>query len=241
MIPLEDNFDDIISKAQRGLGINPAELRGADVAHLAEVLHLSVSALRDRDWYPAAVQLPGLAMFPTRFGSMTVNSYIAHDASRAVAFDTGADASPMLAFLRDRSLTLECVFLTHAHSDHVGVLHRLKAPAFVSEHEPVRGAETFPDGHIFHVGSLQIEARRTSGHTPGGTSYLVYGLPRLVVATGDALFAGSIGGAPFAYQEALHFIREHVLTLPDDTIICPGHGPTTTVGEEKLHNPFFAP
>jgi glyoxylase-like metal-dependent hydrolase (beta-lactamase superfamily II) len=172
---------------------------------------------------------------------MTVNAYLAHDTSRAVVFDTGADVTPILAFLRAHSLSLELILLTHAHMDHVGVVQRLKARAFASEREPVHGAETFPDGRVFYVGSLQIECRSTSGHTPGGTSYLVRGLERLVIFTGDALFAGSIGGAPYAYQEALHCIREQVLTLPDDTIICPGHGPMTTVGEEKHHNPFFAP
>jgi len=240
MIPLEDNFDDIIGKAQRGLGVSDAELRGADVARLAKVLRLSAAALSDRKWHPAPVELPGLAMFTTRYGGMTVNAYLAHDAARAVAFDTGADAAPMLAFLRERSLALELVLLTHGHGDHVGVLHRLKARAFASEREPVRNAETFPDGHVFHVGSLRIECRCTSGHTPGGTSYLVRGLSRLVIATGDALFAGSVGGAPFAYEEAIQCIQEQVLTLPDDTVICPGHGPMTTVGEEKQHNPFFA-
>jgi glyoxylase-like metal-dependent hydrolase (beta-lactamase superfamily II) len=241
MIPLEDNFDDIIGKAQRGLGVSQADIRGASLTQLAKLLHLSATALTDRLWHPRPVQLPGLAMFTTRYGGMTVNSYLAHDTSRAVAFDTGADATAMLAFLRAHSLSLELVLLTHAHIDHVGVLQRLKARAFASEREPVRGAETFADGHVFHVGSLQIECRPTSGHTPGGTSYLVRGLERLVIATGDALFAGSIGGAPFAYQEALQCLCEQVFTLPDDTIICPGHGPMTTVGEEKRHNPFFAP
>ncbi|MBM3859147.1 MAG: MBL fold metallo-hydrolase [Verrucomicrobia bacterium] len=240
MIPLEDNFDDIIAKAKAGLGIRDGSLRGACIEHLAERLHLGLAALADRNWHPAPVMLPGLAMFSTRYGLSTVNAYIAHDASRAVAFDTGADPSPMLAFLRGRSLSLDLLLLTHSHPDHAGALHRMKTRAFISEHEPVQGVQPFPDGRSFHAGSLQIEARRTSGHSPGGTSYLVRGLSRLVIVTGDALFAGSIGGAPSAYEEALACIREQILSLPNDTIICPGHGPMTTVGEEKLHNPFFA-
>lgn len=241
MIPLEDNFDDIIGKAQRGLGLSDVALCSANVEHLAKALHLGTAALADRDWYPAPVELFGLAMFTTRYGGMTVNAYIAHDSTKAVAFDTGADVAPMLAFLREHSLTLELLLLTHCHDDHVGERHCLKAPIFASEREPVSGAKTFADGHTFPVGAFQVEARRTSGHTRGGTSYLVHGLARPVIVTGDALFAGSMGGAPFAYEEALRCIREQVLTLPDDTIICPGHGPMTTVGEEKIHNPFFAP
>jgi len=258
MIPLEDNFADIIGKAQCGLGLSDdalASAAGVTVAELGAVqaerfdervvrrlappLRLGADALADCAWYPAQRQLPGLTMLTTRFGATTVNAYVAHDSVRAVAFDTGASAAPMLAFLHDRTLTLELVLLTHAHSDHVGVLSRLKTRAFASEREPVAGAETFPDGHVFYVGALQIEARPTSGHTPGGTSYVVHGLEHIVVVTGDALFAGSMGGAPLAYEEALRDNREQVLTLPDDTIVCPGHGPLTTVGEEKRHNPFF--
>ncbi len=241
MIPLEDNVDDIIAKAARGLGVSEAALRGASIEQLAKTLRLSATALADRAWHPAPVKLPGLAMFTTDYGSMTVNAYLAFDSGQAVAFDTGADATPLLIFLREQTLTLKLVLLTHGHDDHVGERHRLPAPSFVSEREPIPGARTFSDGHVFQVGRLQIEARRTSGHTRGGTSYLVRGLSRLVVVTGDALFAGSMGGAPYAYEEALRCIREQVLTLPDDTIICPGHGPMSTVGEEKRHNPFFAP
>ncbi len=258
MIPLEDNFADIIDKAQRGLGFSDGVLAGGAgvsvdelcavkaerfdervVRRLAAPLRLGADALADRAWHPAARQMSGLASFTTRYGGMSVNAYVAHDSVRAAAFDTGADAAPLLAFLSDRSLMLELLLLTHCHSDHVGELYRLKTCAFASEREPVAGTETFSDGHVFCVGNLQIEARRTSGHTPGGTSYVVRGLEHIVVVTGDALFAGSIGGAPFAYEEALRYDREQVLTLPDDTIICPGHGPLTTVGEEKRHNPFF--
>jgi len=241
MIPLEDNFDDILEKARTGLGVCDPHLRNASLQHIAATLRLSASALADRHWHPAPVQVPGLAMFTTHYGSLTVNSYIVHNASRAVAFDTGGDVTPMLAYLRDRAVVLELVLLTHSHNDHAGNFRRLKAPTFISERERLPGAETFPDGRRFYVGSLQIEPRRTSGHTPGGASYLVRGLQRLVILTGDALFAGSIGGAPNAYEEALQCIREQILALPDDTVICPGHGPMTTVGEEKGHNPFFAP
>jgi glyoxylase-like metal-dependent hydrolase (beta-lactamase superfamily II) len=86
---------------------------------------------------------------------------------------------------------------------------------------------------------LTIEARRTSGHARGGTTFVVTGLARRLAVVGDALFAGSMGGGMVDYEEALRTNRESIFTLPDDTIVCPGHGPLTTVGEEKLHNPFF--
>ena len=73
----------------------------------------------------------------------------------------------------------------------------------------------------------------------GGTTYVVGGLARPVAVVGDALFAGSMGGGMVDYGEALRTNREGIFTLADETVICPGHGPLSTVGEQKLHNPFF--
>src|SRR5437867_1453712 len=87
---------------------------------------------------------------------------------------------------------------------------------------------------------IQALIRRTWGHSPGGMTYVVTGLARLIAIVGDSLFAGSMGGGNVSYQDALRNNLEKILTLPDETIICPGHGPMTTVGEEKQHNPFFA-
>src|ERR1017187_8405054 len=101
------------------------------------------------------------------------------------------------------------------------------------------GAEVFADGKVWTVGGVKIEARRTSGHARGGTTFVVRGLGREVAVVGDALFAGSMGGGMVSYEEALRTNRESIFTLGDETIVAPGHGPLTTVGEEKLHNPFF--
>ena len=71
-------------------------------------------------------------------------------------------------------------------------------------------------------------------------TYVVTGLARPIAIVGDSLFAGSMGGGNVSYQDALRTNLEKILTLPNETIICPGHGPMTTVGEEKQNNPFFA-
>ena len=71
-------------------------------------------------------------------------------------------------------------------------------------------------------------------------TYVVTGLAQPIAIVGDSLFAGSMGGGNVSYDDALRNNLEKILTLPDETIICPGHGPMTTVGEEKQHNPFFA-
>jgi glyoxylase-like metal-dependent hydrolase (beta-lactamase superfamily II) len=263
---LEDNFGDIVGKAQRGLGLSAGELARkaglpavalakagaldeAVIRKLAAALRLGPDALvasaraswRPRDQEP----LDGFAAFTTPFGDMTVNAYVVFDAGtgQAAAFDTGADADPMLRFIREKKLTLALILLTHTHTDHVLELDRLKdatgAKAYVSEREPLAGAEPFVDGKEFALGGLKIGTRRTSGHARGGTTFVVAGLPKRLAVVGDALFAGSMGGGLVSYDEALRTNRAGIFTLPDDTIICPGHGPLTTVGEEKRHNPFF--
>ena len=247
-IPLEDNCDDIIGKACRGLRVRPptgslAEIR---IRQLALILDLGADALvasYRQTWYPNDPgPIPGFAMFTTPFDNMTVNSYIVFDpvTREAAAFDTGADCTGMLAL----DVNIRQIFLTHVHGDHVGDLDRLKqrtgAQAFISVREPLAGAEPFTDDREFQIGSLRVQPRQTSGHTRGGTSYVVTGLVRQLVFTGDALFAGSMGGALVDYREALRTNRENIFSLSADTVICPGHGPLTTVGEEQQHNPFFS-
>jgi hydroxyacylglutathione hydrolase len=268
-IPLEDNVSDIIGKAQRGLGISDSQLaeragvtvdevrkvRSGDLSgdvvdRVAPVLKLSAQALRKLatgDWNPEAIMdIDGLAMFNTTYGDMTVNAYLIWDPATcdAVAFDTGADCSPMLKRIADDHLRVRMILLTHAHPDHVADLRRLRkatdAPIYISEVEPEEGAGSIPEGKHFKVGTLAIEARLTSGHSPGGMTYVVTGLERPVAVVGDSLFAGSMGGGNVSYEDALRNNREKILTLPDETIVCPGHGPLTTVGKEKRENAFFA-
>jgi glyoxylase-like metal-dependent hydrolase (beta-lactamase superfamily II) len=262
-IPLEDNVGDIVGKAQRGLrvaaaelarraGISAVDLASADdtaIRKLAAALHLGADALvasAHASWHPRDQDpLDGLAAFNTPFDDMTVNAYLVFDPKtrQAAAIDTGTDADPMLQFIREQHVKLELVLLTHTHTDHVYELDRLThatgATAWVSAREPLSGAEPFADGKEFALGGLKIATRRTSGHARGGTTFVVTGLTKTLAVVGDALFAGSMGGGLVNYDEALRTNRAAIFTLPDDTIICPGHGPLTTVGEEKLHNPFF--
>jgi glyoxylase-like metal-dependent hydrolase (beta-lactamase superfamily II) len=266
-IPLEDKFNDIVGKAMRGFkisdsdvataaGIFPGEVKSlrdgawdkSVALRVASALGLKAQALVEsghESWQPAPVKLDGFAQFNTPYEDMTVNSYLAWDAANgaAVAFDTGADCSDMLALIAEKKLTLKYILLTHTHGDHIFDLDRLKektgAPAFVGEREPIDGAETFPAGSRFEVGALRIETRLTWGHSKGGITYLLSGLAQPVAIVGDAVFAGSMGGGAVSYAAALCTNREHILSRPDNTIIASGHGPLTTVGEEKIHNPFF--
>jgi glyoxylase-like metal-dependent hydrolase (beta-lactamase superfamily II) len=267
-IPLEDNFNDVLGKAQRGLQLSDEQLAQkagvlvadvtrakegqfdeAAVRKLAPILNLKADALvalAKKAWYPKETgEVPGLASFTTTYGDVTVNSFLIWDpkTNQGAAFDTGADCSDMAKFAADNGIKIQMILLTHTHPDHIADLARLKsvtqAAAFVCKLEAIDGAETFEVSRKFTVGPLKIDTRQTSGHSRGGVTYVVSGLPNRVAVVGDSMFASSMGGGGVSYSDALRNNREQILTLPDDTILCPGHGPLTTVGEEKQHNPFF--
>jgi hydroxyacylglutathione hydrolase len=269
-IPLEDLFEDIVGKAQRGrhLGdqelaqqvhLSSEELRSlkqgsgnpAGISKLAEALALGPTALAasySRSWYPTDVPIvEGVKQFNTPLLDMTVNAYLVWDleSKEAAIFDTGADASELLAFVNSAELAVKYLFLTHTHQDHIAdlgaIVKETRAEIFGPDLERMSDTKVVREGDQFRLGKLRIEARLTNGHSPGGTSYLVHGLETTIAVVGDSLFAGSMGGAPNDYQKALRNNLEKLLSLPDDTLICPGHGPLTTVKNEREHNPFFAP
>jgi hydroxyacylglutathione hydrolase len=270
-IPLEDSVSDIIGKAQRGLclddaklaslsGIAPGELeavkqiKGAapeKVQKLARALHLgprALTALAEGKYQPE-VALPKTGFFAanTGYDDMTVNAYLIWDPETrlAAAFDTGGDCTPLVEEIEKQGLTLQDIYLTHTHIDHVVELDRLREKVggsigvHVSEAEALDGAATFRPGATFSLGKLSIESRDTSGHSAGGTTYHIHGLDRPLAIVGDALFAGSAGGIRSDYPAALRLIRENILSAQDGTILAPGHGPLTTVIQEKKNNPFF--
>lgn len=270
-LPLEDNCQDVIAKAQRGLGISDADLsRRAEVSledlqslqsgqakdavlrRVARHLGLSpdaLEALLHQSWYPRIPDFPtGFAAFSTRHGEMLVNSYLIWDprARVAAAFDTGADCTAMLDIIAAESLRLRYVFLTHTHPDHVADLQRLAATTgaevWSSELEPVAhsGARAFPENAHFHVGALAVKTLLTTGHSPGQTTFYVTGLSWPLAVVGDSIFAGSMGGSATHFKDQLRNNRRKILSLPRDTVLACGHGPLTTLDQEKIHNPFFA-
>ena len=269
MIDLEDNVGDIVGKAQSGLGISDSELAkrsGASietirkvrdgqfdegaVRSIAPALNLEPNALADlgkKKYRPKPIEnIDGLAQFSTNYNGMLVNAYLVWDpaAKQAIAFDTGADCNSMLKLATKENLSIKMILLTHAHPDHVADLPRLReetgAQIYAPAREMVPGAEMIEEGKHFHVGKIDVEARSTWGHSPGGMTFVCTGLARPIAIVGDSMFAGSMGGGGVSYKDAVRNNLEKILTLPGETIICPGHGPMTSVGEEKQHNPFFA-
>ena len=272
LIPLEDNFTDVINKAQRGLQITDdvlatrAEISAEELAavkagqpHFAIIRRLArhlrlhpdaLEALARKAWYPAQVAFPrGFAMFNTAYEDMTVNSYLVWDprSREAAAFDTGASATGMIETIAAERLRVRHVFLTHTHEDHVADLAALRAATgadvWMHEREPAPDGvpvRTFAEGAFFHIGPLTIKPLLTSGHSPGQTTFFVTGLSWPLAICGDSIFASSMGGSPTHFAEQLDNNRTKILTLARDTVIAPGHGPLTTVAQERRHNPFFA-
>ena len=220
-----------------------AQLTGLNAAKLEAIAN---------GWLPAPKDLSGwreLRVITTRdTDGMSVNCYLVWDEVQrdAALFDTGVDAQPVLDLIAAEGLTLRHVFLTHSHWDHVEALPKLRE-AFPkakihsgSKNAPVD--QRNKNSEIIHLGGLRITHRETPGHAEDGVTYLIGNwqedAPHVAIV-GDAIFAGSMGNGNGAWELAKQKVREQILSLPAETLLCPGHGPLTTVAEEKAHNPFF--
>jgi glyoxylase-like metal-dependent hydrolase (beta-lactamase superfamily II) len=226
--------DDALLAVARPLGLSPDKL--LDMAH--------------RRWRPS-VELPAnVTLINTAFpvpgyAEMTVNSYLFWSDRSAAAVDTGAKADALLTQVAQRGLRLEALYITHTHRDHIAALDAIRGAhpgltVYCPEGEALSDAVTLGHGAKLSLGRFEIEARGTSGHSPGALSYLAKGDDTPFAFVGDALFCLSMGKAPKnAYPEALENNRRELLGLPENTVLCPGHGPVTTVADEKERNPFF--
>ena len=197
-------------------------------------------------------------------GAFQENCYILadEDAGVAVLIDPGEDVDLFLNRIQSEHLRLEAIWLTHAHVDHIAgvndVVRRTGVPIHLhpderglydgaSEQAAWLGVRIDPppppDHEIQHgdtlsIGGLSFEARLVPGHSPGTVAFVGHG----IAIVGDALFAGSIGRTDLPggdLQTLLAAIRDQLLTLPDETIVFPGHGPETTIGVERASNPFL--
>lgn len=262
---LEDHLGDILSKtramtritvpaAAQAAGVSPAEYSALEktgeaperlqFVALASLLGLDGQKLKAlaRGWLPRPVELSTwrhLRPITTVSEGMAVNCFLIWDGTtrEAALFDTGWDAGEALRWLAAEQLRLTHLFITHSHDDHVAGVPELQR-AFPS----VRMIGSKEAEGVFAVGSLRVSGRPTPGHAADGVTWLVNGWPGdapLVALTGDALFAGSIGRGFQSWNLSRRSVREQIFTLPLDTLVCPGHGPLTTVGEETAHNPFF--
>lgn len=197
-------------------------------------------------------------------GQFAENCYLVADrgSREAVIIDPGEESTMFLAELDTRGWTLGGIWITHGHIDHImGVaavqaataapihLHPLDRPIYDAlpqygawvgmqlERPPAPDRDLQP-GQLLHVGRFQFAVRFTPGHSPGSVSFLGEGM----IFGGDVLFSGSVGRTDLPGGDAaalLASIQSEFLTLPDSTVVHSGHGPDTTIGLERLTNPFL--
>jgi len=197
-------------------------------------------------------------------GPLQSNSYLLADevTREAALFDPGMESEPVADILARERLIVTAIINTHGHFDHVFgnayfkaktgaplLMHRadLDLVKRLEEQSLYFGFRATPspppdrfleEGDEVRVGGIRLRVLHTPGHSPGGICLVTDG----TAVVGDTLFAGSIGRTDLpggSAETLLTSIREKLLTLPDDTVIYPGHGPATTIGHERRHNPFL--
>lgn len=193
-------------------------------------------------------------------GMMEANCYIVGDESTKEVFiiDPGGDYKKIKRIIDIDELKPQAVINTHGHGDHIGAdgefglpvwIHRLDAEFLQDPSKNLSGAFGFllktkeatrflEDGNILKIGKYELEVIHTPGHTPGSICLKGEG----VIFTGDTLFCEGIGRTDFLYgsqEDIIRSIKERLLRLLDDYVVYPGHGPISTIGNEKTNNPFI--
>ncbi|GAB4443665.1 MAG: MBL fold metallo-hydrolase [bacterium] len=197
-------------------------------------------------------------------GALEVNCYVVADEETKEGFvvDPGDNVEVLLDFINKNGIKLKYIINTHCHFDHVGgnkklkdatgaelLIHEAELPlleraegsaalwGFRVEQSP-NPTRFLNDGDILIVGSITVEVIHTPGHSPGGICLKFDNK----VISGDTIFAGGVGRTDFPGGDGytlIKSIKERLFTLPDNTEVYPGHGPSTTIGNEKIYNPFF--
>lgn len=200
-------------------------------------------------------------------GALWTNGYLVYDgAGHGFFTDPGGDPGEVLSVIDAKEIRLEFILLTHGHADHIAGLEKIRSrtvrgvliheedsgmlavpesnlSVFVGEKLSLSPAEEmFQGGEHLTAGSISIKVIHTPGHTKGSSCFIVeeHGEHPLLLS-GDTLFAGSVGRSdlPGGDEKTLLASIEKLGDLPDDMKVFPGHGPATTIGEERMHNPFW--
>jgi hydroxyacylglutathione hydrolase len=250
--------------AAKAAGLSLAELaalegsgqveKRIDFAALAALLGQDSAKLEGiaKGWRPAPRDLSvwrESRVITTHKDGITVNCYLVWDevSREAALFDTGWEAEPVFSLIEQHALTLKHLFLTHMHEDHIAAMGTIREKhGKIHLHTDSKNA---PPQHrnrrndFIQLGSLRITNRATPGHAEDGVIYVIGNWPEdapHVAIIGDTLFAGSMASGFLSWDGLKKSVREQIFSLPPETLLCPGHGPLTTVAEEKVHNPMFS-
>lgn len=220
---------------------------------IAKALRLDPGKLADialRRWKPKTRDLDPHLDHQVNAPHPSNGYFVILEEQRVAAFvDPGGRPDNIAATLRRSPVRLQYILVTHKHHDHTDaladvrrefpdatvVIHRLDSPALGAAAKDAIGIE---DGGTLPFGDGELRLLHTPGHTDGSSCFIYDGN----IFTGDTLFAGSVGGIfgdRFGYDDLLHHASTKIFRLPDQTVVFPGHGPPTTIGEERAHNPFF--
>ncbi len=230
------------SDLSRQSGVDIQDLDLVLDSHMDEAVVRKVSLSLDLDpdcmialpkYCPKVGPLNGVQQIVLPFGQWTVNSWLLHHEKKNVLFDAGYGPRDLPDHLEGEDP--ENLFITHQHPDHVGAV----------EHMRYQGTKLFwPDEMLelrtWETSSLRIKCVDLSGHCSPAVGYLVAGLENDYLVAGDAIFAGSMGGwkSIEAMQLAFETLSAATEDLADEVVILPGHGPPSTIGQEKAANPF---
>jgi glyoxylase-like metal-dependent hydrolase (beta-lactamase superfamily II) len=226
---------------------------GEEARAVAAILQLDGGKLADSAaarWYPPAIERPDVRRHPQDPQPSNGYVFFLEEGRRAALVDPAGVPQNLLRVLCEGDYHLQYVLITHKHLDHCDatgdvarafpqaqiVMHSLDVQAIgplAKSALLLRDGETLPFGD-----DASIRMLHTPGHTDGSSSFLFRG----ALFSGDTLFAASVGGAygdKSTYRDILNSVRSKFFTLPDDTVVMPGHGPPSTIALEKQHNPFF--
>ncbi|MBU8879374.1 MBL fold metallo-hydrolase [Bacillus sp. FJAT-29790] len=205
--------------------------------------------------------------YPLALGPLQTNCYVlSKENNTCLIFDPGEESKKLSHFIRQNKLNPLAIILTHAHFDHIGAVDEIRdefaIPVYIHKKEAdwlldpaLNGSQFFdmgklvsgkPADHLItaekemNIGDFSFQIFETPGHSPGSLSF--YFKETGLVVAGDALFSGSIGRTDLRggnHNQLLRSIHDKLLTLPEETIVLPGHGPATTIEQEMDSNPFL--
>tara|TARA_B100000315_G_scaffold224382_1_gene229876 strand:+ start:5668 stop:6525 length:858 start_codon:yes stop_codon:yes gene_type:complete len=257
-------LDDVISET----GISKTILRALEeckqlptlneIKEIASLLSLdqkTLNTIGQKQWHPRDSPnwiTKTIETVRGNIGGYEVKGYLLYDLTTkdAVMIDTAYNPNQMLHHINTLGLHLKGICLTHGHTDHTHGIDAIVAAhpttvhighgdvSMVTQYQSSVDIRPSTDGNILRIGSINLQFMATPGHTPGGLCYSTGPL----CFVGDTLFAGSIGrSCPWdLYPIHLQSVTERILRMDESVVLLPGHGPPTTVGEEKRHNPFVA-